>query len=142
MLRGDGQKLAGFQSRNGGQLDLQQSGAARPVPPGDPAVALPAVLQARHPPDAALPQLPAPHAAPPERHDLRSGEPGRGHPRDGPRHPAGGSDPAGGRFRRLGWQLRKKANKQTKSSLSFCCETEAHEVIYKLIVSKQRGKST
>lgn len=71
-------------------------------------MALPAVLQARHPPDAPVPQLPASHAAPPERHDLRSGEPGRGHPGDGPGHPAGGFDPADQRrrrWRRLGWQL-------------------------------------
>lgn len=73
-------------------------------------MALSAILQARHPPDATVPQLPPPHAAPPERHDLRSGEPGRGHPGDGPGHPAGGCDPAirGGQQRcqrRLGWQL-------------------------------------
>lgn len=91
-------------------------------------MALPAVLQARHPPDEALPQLPHAHAAPPERHDLRSGEPGRGHPRDGPGHPARGLDPATG----LGRQLRPS---KKIFSLSFCCdETEAHEVIYKLIV--------
>lgn len=76
-------------------------------------MALPAILQARHPPDEALPQLPAPHAAPPERHDLRSGEPGRGHPGDGPGHPAGGLDPAiqrGQQRRRLGWQLIAEIN--------------------------------
>lgn len=101
-------------------------------------MALPAVLQARHPPDEALPQLPHAHAAPPERHDLRSGEPGRGHPRDGPGHPARGLDPATGLGRQLRLKVLKKTSFKKKKifSLSFCCvdETEAHEVIYKLIV--------
>lgn len=82
-------------------------------------MALPAVLQARHPPDEALPQLPHAHAAPPERHDLRSGEPGRGHPRDGPGHPARGLDPATGLGRQLRLKVLKKTSFKKKSSLSL-----------------------
>lgn len=71
LLSGNGPVLAGLQSGDGRQLDLQQPGSGVPIDAGDPTVALPAVLQARHSPDASLSQLPVAYVAATERYDLR-----------------------------------------------------------------------
>lgn len=63
--------LAGLQSGDGRQFNLQQPGSGSPIDAGDSPVALSAVLQARYPPDASLSQLPVAYVKATERYDLR-----------------------------------------------------------------------